>query len=331
MSKRLKALEVALDEQTSFGGIIARSAPMKSVFRTIEKVKNFQTTVLITGESGTGKELVARALHEQGQRSRAPFIAINCGAIPAALLESELFGHVKGAFTDAARDRRGMFQEAHEGTLFLDEIGELPLQLQVKLLRAVQEKEIRPVGSSQAIPVNVRVIAATMRNLNDEVAAGRFRQDLFYRLNVLPIQLPPLRERPADIPLLVEYFLARLGPELNTQSMDVSAAAMKMLTHYQWPGNVRELENLMERMLVLSDGPSITVDDLPTAVRQSQLKTTYPLAEDELSIKKTVRHVEEQLIKRALIATGGNRTKASKLLEISHRALLYKMKDYGVN
>ena len=155
--------------------------------------------------------MVARALHEQGQRSGAPFIAINCGAIPSALLESELFGHVKGAFTDAARDRRGMFQEAHEGTLFLDEIGELPLQLQVKLLRAVQEKEIRPVGSSQAIPVNVRVIAATMRNLSDEVAAGRFRQDLFYRLNVLPIQLPPLRERPADIPLLVEYFLGPFG------------------------------------------------------------------------------------------------------------------------
>ena len=186
--------------------------------------------------------MVARALHEQGQRSGGPFIAINCGAIPAALLESELFGHVKGAFTDAARDRRGMFQEAHGGTLFLDEIGELPLQLQVKLLRAVQEKEIRPVGSSQAVPVNVRVIAATMRNLSDEVAAGRFRQDLFYRLNVLPIQLPALRERPADIPLLVEYFLARLGPELKTQPVDISSAAMKMLTQYQWPGNVRELE-----------------------------------------------------------------------------------------
>ncbi len=331
LSQRLEILEDVLEDRTGYAGIVARSAPMQAVFKTISKVKDFQTTVLITGESGTGKELVARALHYQGRRQSEPFIAVNCGAIPEALLESELFGHVRGAFTDANRDRAGLFQEANKGTLFLDEVGELPLQLQVKLLRVVQEREIRPVGGSRAIPVDVRVVAATVRDLEADVASGQFRQDLFYRLNVLPIHLPPLRDRPADIPLLIDHFLKKLGPELNPLLSNVMPDAMKLLVQYGWPGNVRELENVVERTLVLADGDTLHPSDLPNQIKEHEMPAQRRLSDTDLSIKKTIRLIEQELITRALEKTGGNRTKAAQILEISHRALLYKIKEYGLN
>jgi two-component system response regulator AtoC len=331
LSEKVDRLQETLGEQVGYAGIIARSEPMQRVFRTIRKVADYKTTVLLSGPSGTGKELVARALHFNSVRKDRPFVAVNCGAIPANLLESELFGHVRGAFTDATRSRRGLFEEADGGTLFLDEIGELPLSLQVKMLRVLQEEEIRRVGESRPRKINVRVIAATVRNLTHEVSQGAFREDLFYRLNVLPIALPPLSERATDVPLLVEHFLHRLNTRLGTRIEGVTPAAIKHLVHYAWPGNVRELENAMERALVMCEGDQIDVGDLPPRVLAEGDRIRMALAGDELSVKKTVRLVEEELIRRALTRTGGNRTRASELLELSHRALLYKIKDYAID
>ncbi len=323
-------LRETLGEQLDFGGIIARSEEMQKVFNTIRKVADYKTTVLLQGESGTGKELVARALHFNSVRREKPFIAVNCGAIPENLLESELFGHVRGAFTDATRTRRGLFEEADGGTLFLDEIGELPLSLQVKLLRVLQEGEIRRVGDSRTTPVDVRVVAATVRDLADEVSKGGFREDLYYRLNVLNLPLPPLRARRGDIPVLVEHFVAKFNERLGTAIQGVEPAAIKLLVQYPWPGNVRELENAIERAIVLADGDRLTVTDF-SRIRESQDRIRQTLASGELSIKKTTRIIEEELIRRALTKTGGNRTRASEFLEISHRALLYKIKDYEVD
>ncbi len=331
LSERVGQLQQALGEQVDFAGIIARSEPMQRVFRMIRKVADFKTTVLLMGASGTGKELVAKALHFQGSRRNKPFVAVNCGAIPENLLESELFGHVRGAFTDATRSRRGLFEEADGGTLFLDEIGELPLSLQVKLLRVLQEEEIRRVGESRPTSVDVRVIAATVRDLGEEAREGRFREDLYYRLNVLPIRLPALAERPGDIPLLVEHFIKRLNARLGTQVEGVTAPAMKHLMHHAWPGNVRELENAVERSMVMCEGSRLDVGDLPPRIVAGSDRIRMALAGDELSIKKTTRLIEEELIRRALTQTGGNRTRAAELLEISHRALLYKIKDYAVD
>ncbi|MCB9551514.1 MAG: sigma-54-dependent Fis family transcriptional regulator [Myxococcales bacterium] len=331
LSRTVARLEEVVGEQIGESGIIARSEPMQRVFRTIRKVADYKTTVLLTGESGTGKELVARALHFNGARREKPYIAVNCGAIPQNLLESELFGHVRGAFTDATRTRRGLFEEADGGTLFLDEIGELPGPLQVKLLRVLQEGEIRRVGETKPLAVDVRVVAATVRDLPAEVKAGRFREDLFYRLNVLPITLPPLRARPGDIPLLVEHFIARFNERLGTRIEGVDPAAMKLLLAHAWPGNVRELENTIERAMVLADGAHLTEADLPDRVRESQDKIRMTLRRGELSIKKTTRIIEEELIRRALTKTEGNRTRAAELLEISHRALLYKIKEYEID
>ena len=323
-------LKAAISNEFSFAGIIARSDPMKRVFRTIRKVADYKTTVLLSGESGTGKELVAKALHFNSVRKSKPFVPINCGAIPEALLESELFGHVRGAFTDATRTRTGLFEEADSGTLFLDEVGELPLSLQVKLLRVLQEGEIRRVGDSKARPVDVRIIAATVRDLAEEVKHGRFREDLYYRLNVLPLSLPPLRARRSDIPLLLEHFVARLNERLGTDCKGIEPDAMKMLMQHEWPGNVRELENAVERSIVLAETDTIGVADLPERIKQASDRIRMSLASGELSIKKTTRIIEEELIRRALTLTEGNRTRASELLEISHRALLYKIKEYAV-
>ena len=313
------------------GRMVGHSEPMQQIFRTIRKIAEYKTTVLIQGESGTGKELVARAVHDNSPRHDRTFVAVNCGAIPENLLESELFGHCKGAFTDANRDKKGLFAEAHQGTLLLDEIGELPLALQVKLLRALQEEEIRPVGGTRDIKVDVRVVAATIRDLAAEVDAGSFREDLYYRLNVLQLCIPPLRQRIEDVPALVDHFVDGNNARLGMQCEGITPDALKQLMEYNWPGNVRELENTIEHAMVLSESNIIEADGLPQKLRQSGDRIRSTLLSGELSIKKTTRIIEEELIRRALKKTGGNRTNAAKILEISHRALLYKIKEYGLS
>jgi len=314
----------------TLGGMIGKSPAMQTVFRTVQKVAEYKTNVLITGESGTGKELVARAVHDLSPRAAGPFVAVNCGAIPEPLLESELFGHRKGAFTDASRDKRGLFEEANGGTLFLDEIGELPLALQVKFLRAIQEEEIRRLGDTKDTPVDVRVVAATVRSLLEETEAGRFREDLYYRLNVLPVHLPPLRDRPEDIPLLAEHFTRHYAGKHGVHVEGIAPEAMRLLLEYAWPGNVRELENTIERAMVLCDGARIEPSVLEARITKPAEKPAIPFIGGEMSIKKASCLVEEELIRKALAATGGNRTNAAKILEISHRALLYKIKEYGI-
>jgi two-component system response regulator AtoC len=325
-----QALRLEIQKEHRFEDILAKSASMQGIFRTIAKIADYKTTVLISGESGVGKELVARAVHAQSGRSGGRFVAVNCGAIPENLLESELFGHKRGAFTDAIVDRKGLFEEADNGTLFLDEIGELQLGLQVKLLRVLQEETIRRLGDTKDMSVNVRIVAATHRDLQAEIKSGRFREDLFYRLNVLPIHVPPLRERREDIALLVEHFMARNNARLGTQVRGLDNEARRLLFEYTWPGNVRELENTIERAMVLAEGDQIVASDLPERVRESQDPVQMQLQSGELSVKKTTRVIEEVLIRRALQKTKGNRTRAAELLEISHRALLYKIKDYQI-
>jgi two-component system response regulator AtoC len=325
-----RALKEQIQKDSQFESILAKSREMLEIFRTIAKIADFKTTVLITGESGTGKELVARAIHARSSRKNAPFVAINCGAIPENLLESELFGHRKGAFTDATSDRRGLFEEASAGTLFLDEIGELPLNLQVKLLRALQEDTIRRLGDAKDIRVDVRIITATHRELTADVKSGRFREDLFYRINVLSIHVPPLRNRREDIGLLVDHFVARNNMRLGTNTRGLSTEARKLLLEYAWPGNVRELENTVERAMVLAESDVLQPSDLPERIREALDPVQVQLASGELSVKKTTAAIEQILIRRALQKTKGNRTRAADLLEISHRALLYKIKDYKI-
>ncbi|MFQ5747064.1 MAG: sigma-54-dependent transcriptional regulator [Gemmatimonadota bacterium] len=318
------------------GEIIAGSPGMKEAIELADRVARHPSTVLITGESGTGKELIARLIHESSPRGRGPFVPVNCGAIPENLLESELFGHVKGSFTGASGDRAGLFEEANGGTLLLDEIGELPQALQVKLLRALQEGEIRRVGSSKPLSVDVRIVAATARDLEEEVRAERFRSDLYYRINVVRIHLPPLRHRTDDIPLLAQHFLATYNEKLGLELTGFQRSAIKKLTSYAWPGNIRELENVVERAMVMAEGPEITVEDLPAFLSgaDTPLAKAFAGAEslssDELSVKKRTRELERKLIARALEITKGNRTRAAELLELSYRALLYKIRDYGL-
>jgi two-component system, NtrC family, response regulator AtoC len=333
--ERLKAensqLKEELKREHSFSGIISRNPRMQEIFSLIGKVCEYKTTVLILGESGTGKELIARALHYGSRRTNAPFVAVNCGAIPQSLLESELFGHVKGAFTDATTDKAGLFEQANGGTLFLDEIGEMPLPLQVKLLRVLQEEEIRPVGSAVVRKVDVRVISATSKELEQEVAVGKFREDLYFRLNVFAINLPPLRERSEDIPLLAEHFLTKYGERFGKGDVRLSDDALRILVGYRWPGNVRELENCIERGLLVCEDDLLDVGSLPDNLRaRSGGPAVVGIPSDSLSIKKAEELMERELIRRALEKTGGNRTHAARLLEISHRSLLYKIKEYGI-
>ncbi|MFO8056059.1 MAG: sigma-54 dependent transcriptional regulator [bacterium] len=323
-------LRRAVATEYSLENIITRNPKMIEILDTIKKVGPYKSTILVTGESGTGKELIAKAIHYSSNRQEGPFIPINCGAIPEQLLESELFGHVKGAFTDAVSTKRGLFEEATDGTIYLDEIGEIPLSLQVKLLRVLEEEQIRRVGDTQQIPVNVRIVASTLRDLNEDVKQGRFRADLFYRLNVMNIHIPPLRERAEDIPLLVDRFIKANNESMGKQIQGVTSDVMEVLLAYPWDGNVRELENAMERAMTLAEGSHITRKDLPPYLVQQESEGTLTIPDNELSIKKVSRQVEEALIRRALTKTGGNRTKAAKILEISHRALLYKIKDYGI-
>jgi two-component system response regulator AtoC len=325
-----RALKEQLQKDNQFESILAKSREMLDIFRTVTKIADYKTTVLITGESGTGKELVARAIHARSSRGAGPFVAINCGAIPENLLESELFGHKKGAFTDANADRRGLFEEATTGTLFLDEIGELPLSLQVKLLRVLQEDTIRRLGDPKDIKVDVRIIAATHRDLTADVKAGRFREDLFYRINVLAIHIPPLRSRREDVNLLIDHFVTRNNARLGTSIRGIAPEARKLLLEYSWPGNVRELENTIERAMVLAESDVLATGDLPERIRDALDPVQVQLASGELSVKKTTAAIEQILIRRALQKTKGNRTRAAEVLEISHRALLYKIKDYKI-
>jgi len=329
---RRENLQLKKEVRREFGfeNIVSRNPEMLRIFDTVRKVADYKTTVLITGESGTGKELIARALHYQSERAAHSFVAINCGAIPENLLESELFGHVKGSFTDATRNKKGLFEEAHGGTLFLDEVGELPKLLQVKLLRVLQDWEIRKVGDTKSTKVDVRVIAATIRDLAKEVARGAFREDLYYRLNVIPIHLPPLRDRREDIAPLAQHFLGKCNRTMNTHIEGFCPEAMSALMAYSWMGNVRELENTVERAVVLSDSTRILLEQLPERIVVGDHREPAGLPASSYSIKSASRLMEKDLITKALEKTRGNRTHASRLLEISHRTLLYKIEEYGI-
>jgi two-component system, NtrC family, response regulator AtoC len=320
----------------SLDRILGDSEPIRELRRQIQKLAPVTTTVLVTGESGTGKELVARALHELSPRAAMPFVAVNCGAIPAGLIESELFGHARGAFTDARTSKRGLFSEADGGTLFLDEIGELPHAAQVKLLRFLQEGEIRPVGENKAEKVDVRVVAATLRDLHKLSARGEFREDLYYRLNVINLRIPPLRERKEDAMLLARAFLDRFNRELNRETpvKGFSPEAEALLASYGWPGNVRELENALERAVLLAEGALILPEVLPEKIwsrRAPASPTPTGVPPADLSLKRAMRELEENFIRAALRRTRGNRTRAAEILEISHRALLYKIKEYAID
>ena len=314
--------------------IILVSPAMHEVARTVRKVARFPTTVLITGETGTGKEVIAQSIHSEGDRRSKPFVAINCGAIPENLLESELFGHAKGAFTDASQARVGLFEEANGGTLFLDEIAELPITLQVKLLRVLVEGRIRRLGESTTIAADVRVIAATSRDLDKLLESGQFREDLFHRLNVITVCVPPLRDRPDDIPPLVEHFTQRFSTRLNLDA-HVDEDAMAVLVKYAWPGNVRELENALERAFVLSDaGGRVGAADLDDRFDGSTApgdRSSAQGSDEDLTLRSRMRALERSLIAKALARTNGNRSQAASLLGISQRALLYKLKDYGIS
>ncbi len=316
---------------TGLEGMVGDSRAMRELASTVRKVAGYPTTVLITGESGCGKELVSRSIHELSLRAQAPFIAVNCGAIPANLLESELFGHVRGAFTGAVRERAGLFEQADGGTLLLDELGELPRELQVKLLRVLQEKQVRRVGGSKDIEVDVRVIAATARDLEAEVAAGTFRDDLFYRLNVMRLHVPPLRERSEDVPALVAHFVERFNEALGRNVRGLEPDAERALVLFSWPGNVRQLENVVQRAVLLAEGDRLRLADLPAEIREPPAPVPEASGGDEdLSIKRRTVELERALIAKALEKTGGNRTQAARLLEISYKALVYKVRDYGL-
>jgi DNA-binding NtrC family response regulator len=323
-------LRSQLEARYQFGGILGHSRPMQKLFHLLETVARSSSTILITGETGTGKEVVARAIHHNSARRGHRFVALNCSAIPETLLEAELFGHVRGAFTGAVGARQGRFEQAHKGTLFLDEVGTMSTALQMKLLRALQEREFERVGDSETIKVDVRVIAATNSELSKMVAEGTFREDLYYRLHVIPVQLPPLRDRRDDIPLLVKHFLEKFAP---ATPMQVAQGAMRALMAYQWPGNVRQLENAIERSVALSAGRrEIAVTDLPVEVQEEPETASPPFVEfpeDGLDLPAYLATIERDLIQRSLERTGGNRNKAAELLRIKRTTLVEKLKRLG--
>jgi DNA-binding NtrC family response regulator len=323
LRREVSRLRKEVRKEYSFHQILGKSKAIQAVFDLIRRVADSPTNVLITGESGTGKELVAKAIHYNSDRRQAPFIPVNCAAIPEQLLESELFGHMRGAFTDAKMDKRGLFEEAQKGTVFLDEISELPLMLQAKILRVIQEKEIRRVGATKSTPVDVRIIAATNLNLNEEVKGKRFREDLYYRLNVIELKLPPLRERREDIPLLVDAFLKKCGEARGKEMKGVSESALAMLMDYAWPGNVRELENVIERAVTLSLGEKISPDDLPSGVQGSRGDRRVL---DEAAEKTLPLHeIEKEYIKKILEKMGGNKYQAAHVLGIDRKTLYRKL------
>ncbi|MFW6066764.1 MAG: sigma-54-dependent transcriptional regulator [Myxococcota bacterium] len=324
-----RALRSEVEGRWREGDLVGKGPSMQKVRDLVRRVAGAPSSVLITGESGTGKEVVARALHHQGDRREGPFVVVNCGALPETLMESELFGHEKGAFTGAAARKDGLVRAADGGTLFLDEVGELPAPLQVKLLRVLQDRRVRPVGSEKEVPVDVRVVAATNRDLEEDVAQGRFRQDLFYRLNVIRIHLPPLRERPEDIPLLADHFL-RKHCALQGKQLAFSNEARRWLSSQRYPGNVRELENLVERAVTLAEGDQVERDDLPDGGDRTPPLPGAPLPEQGFSIDEYLADIERRLLQQALDQTGGVRTRAAKLLGTSPRSARYRFDKYGI-
>jgi two-component system, NtrC family, response regulator AtoC len=331
-----KRLRQVVGSRDSFDRLVAASESMQGIKETLRRVAPHRSSVLFMGESGTGKEVLARALHQASNRSDEAFVPINCGAVPEHLLESEFFGHLRGAFTDAHRDRKGLFDAASGGTLFLDEVGDLPLNMQVKMLRALQEGRIRPVGSDREHPVDVRVICATNADLAERVAAGSFREDLFYRLNTFTIEVPPLRTRLPDLESLVGQLLTELATDSRRRALELSPAVWTMFRAHPWPGNIRQLSNVLEAATVLCSGETIEVDHMPPhfarqASGDAVVDAVTPKQDSvELSIPAATKKIERAFIERALAQTGGNKTAAARVLEISPRALHYKIKDYGI-
>jgi DNA-binding NtrC family response regulator len=323
LSRENRHLKRELRERYRFENIVGNSEAMEKVYRLIEKVSAISSNVLIFGETGTGKELVARAIHYNSERAERPFVAVNCGALTESLLESELFGHVKGAFTGAIANREGFFRKADKGTLFLDELSEVSHGLQVKLLRAIQEREVIPVGGREPLKFDVRLIAATNKNLEDEVKKGSFREDLFYRVNVITIALPPLRDRQEDIPLLVNHFLQKYAPRLGKPSVKISREAMQVLVNYDWPGNVRELENMVERTVALCEGDTIETTDLPEKLTRVRIAIR-----DLDEYERTLDALEEEHIKKVLQKVSGDKVKAAQILGINLSTLYRKLARY---
>ena len=329
-----RILRAKVEDKVRETKLLGRSVAMQRVLDLVRRVASSPTSVLITGESGTGKEMVARALHEESQRSKKPFVVVNCAAIPETLMESELFGHEKGAFTGALVRKDGLFKAADGGTLFLDEIGELPLALQVKLLRVLQERVVRPVGASRDFEVDVRVVAATNRLLEEEVAAGRFRQDLFYRLNVIRVHLPPLRERTDDIPALAEHFLRKHGT-LQSKKLGFQPDALRWIERQPYPGNVRELENVVERAVAFASGPLVTLEDLPQSAsspaHQASPSAELPsLGDDGFDIDAWLAELERAMVLKALDATGGRQKAAARLLRTTFHSFRYRLRKFGL-
>jgi len=322
-------LRERLDDRFDFSNIIGNSRPMKKLFETLAQVAPTDATVLITGESGTGKEIVANAIHQNSPRRERPMIKVNCAALPETLLESELFGHEKGAFTGATTRTRGRFQLAHQSTIFLDEISEMTPATQAKILRTLQEREVEPLGSSSTVKIDTRIISATNKDLENEIRDGRFRDDLYYRLNVVRTEIPPLRKRREDIPLLADYFLKQYVEKNRKLVKGFTPRAMDAIMRYDWPGNVRELENLIERAVIMTRGDMITLDEFPNTINHKFSEIDE--VENELSTGRTLKDAEKEIIIRTLEETGGNRTHAAKILGISRRTLQLKLKDYGIN
>jgi DNA-binding NtrC family response regulator len=328
-------LKQQLHGKYNFDKIIGTSLAMQRVFQRMEKICHTDSTILILGESGTGKELVAKAIHFNSPRKDHPFIAINCGAIPSELLESELFGHVRGAFTGAIADKPGKFELANRGTIFLDEISTMPMMLQSKLLRVLQEYEFERVGAGKTLKLNVRVISATNSQLETEVKKGNFREDLFYRLNVIPIQLPSLKERHEDIALLARYFLKKCSEEMSRGNMTITRQALTAMEQYDWPGNVREMENVIERTVALTDGAVIDINDLPTTISKLQLEETlnFPhpkITSEGLDLQQVMITIEKELIEEALRLSAGIKAKAAKLLQMNRTTLVEKIKRLDI-
>ena len=331
----VRTLKKELVREYSFQNMVGNSAPMHAIFDLIKRVSHSNTNILITGESGTGKEVIAKSIHYSGPLKDKPFVTVNCGAIPENLMESEMFGHKKGSFTGAVVDKTGLFEVANNGTLFLDEVGELPLAVQVKLLRAIQERIIRRVGATDDTKVEVRIIAATNRNLEDMVAKGTFRQDLFYRLNVINIKSPSLRDRADDIPLLANFFLKKYNERLGKNIGSISDEAMTIMKKYNYPGNVRELENMIERTVALEAGSTILPESLPpmvntTSGRKMASSNEIEVGDDGLDLDKVIGQIEKEVLIKAIHAAGGVKKKAAKLLKISFRSMRYRIEKYNL-